>query len=195
MVRVLHAVDAAFARGGDSLVPPFSIELRPGERGALRMPTERAAAIGARMAAGIVKATGGTLFIGDFDPRIQPVQAKRAVGFVPWAGRFGEGPREPLFAPGPREVVDLHAALYEVPRDAARRSASAVLAAFDDAGDEALALALALIRPVALLVLDRPSAGLRARLAAVVPPGTAILETARASPVPTAAPPLAGLAR
>jgi hypothetical protein len=183
MVRVLHAVDAAFARGGDALVPPFSLELSPGERGGLRMPTERAAAIGARMAAGIVKATGGTLFIGDFDPRLQPVQAKRAVGFVPWGGRFGDGPREPLFTPSLREVVDLHAALYEVPRGAARERAFAVLESFDDVGDEALALALALIRPVALLVLDRPSAGLRARLDAVVPPGTAILETVHAVPI------------
>src|SRR5580698_3134304 len=122
MVRVLHAVDAAFARGGDPLVPPFSIELSPGERAGLLMPTDRAAAIGARMAAGIVKATGGTLFIGDFDPRLQPVQAKRAVGDVPWAGRCGEGPREPLFTPSLGEVVDLHAALYEVPRDVARRA-------------------------------------------------------------------------
>ncbi len=195
MVRVLHAVDAAFARGDDLLVRPFSIELSRGERASLSLPTDRAATIAARMVAGIVKATAGTLFIGDFDPRLQPVQAKRAIGFVPSAGRFGDGSREPLFAPSLRETVDLHAALYEVPRADARRAAFAVLDSFDDAGDEALALALALIRPVALLVLDRPSPGLLGRLDAVVPSETAILTTARAPSRPPAPPLLAGLTR
>jgi len=35
------------------------------------------------MACGIIKPSWGAVFIGAFDPRIQPVQAKQLVGYVP----------------------------------------------------------------------------------------------------------------
>ncbi len=179
MVRALRAVDAGFQRRHEVLVPPFSIELAAGDRATLAMTTGPAASIAARMAAGIVKATTGTLFIGDFDPRIQPVQAKRTIGFVPRSGRFGgDAPRAPLSAACVREIVDLHAALYEVEQAAARRAAFGVLSAFSAVDDATLALALALIRPIALLVLDRPEPALAARLEDVVPQHTAVVSTA-----------------
>ena len=75
--------DATFRRGSAVLVPPFSVELAEGERVARPFPTGRRAAIVALMAAGIAKATSGRVFVGEFDPRIQPVQVRRLVGYVP----------------------------------------------------------------------------------------------------------------
>jgi hypothetical protein len=168
------------------LVPPFSIELATGERTRLGMPTARAASIAARMVAGIVKPTSGSLFVADFDPRIQPVQVKRMVGFVPRDGVFGDDPREPLLAPSTREMVDLHAALYEVDPNEARRAAESVLGSFESVDDVALAFSLALIRPIALLVLDQPPASLLARLSEFVGERTAVLTT-EGAPATTAA--------
>jgi hypothetical protein len=202
-VHALRAVDARFERDGDAIVPPFSLELLAGERASLRLPDARAASVAARMAAGVVKATCGTLFIGDFDPRIQPVQAKRLVGFVPRGGAFGGSGRLPWISragPGAAardrcEVVDFHAALYEVDREDARRRVRAVLSLIDEDDGAGFALALALIRPIALLVVDEPSARFERYVADVVAPDTAVLTTTGASTVASFATSLAGAAR
>jgi ABC-type Na+ transport system ATPase subunit NatA len=186
MLRVLRAVDAAFEPPRTAGVAPFSVALEAGERGGLTLPSAAAASIAARLAAGMVKITGGTLFIGDYDPRIQPVQAKRMVGFVPRDGRFGDAPREPILVPDLRAVVDFHAALYEVERDVARRAAAAVLDAFGGQSDLAVACALALIRPVALLVLDQVPAAAEEIVAGLAGERTAILTTRWAAVQPTA---------
>jgi ABC-type multidrug transport system ATPase subunit len=191
-VHALRAVGARFERDGDEVVPPFSLELLAGERTQLRMPNARAASVSARMAAGVVKATCGTLFIGDFDPRIQPVQAKRLVGFVPRGGKFGGSGRLPWISrssPGAGaardrcEIVDFHAALYEVEREVARRRVRAVISTIGAHDDAGFALALALIRPIVLLVLDEPSERLERYIAEVVAPHTAVLTTIDASTV------------
>jgi ABC-type multidrug transport system ATPase subunit len=199
-VHALRAVAARFERDGHEVVPPFSLELLAGERVQLRMPNARAASVAARMAGGVVKATRGTLFIGDFDPRIQPVQAKRLVGFVPRGGGFGGSRRLPWISRSPHniadgrercEVVDFHAALYEVEREVARRRVRAVLSAVGVRDDAGFALALALIRPVVLLVLDEPSASLEQYVAEVVAPHTAVLTTIDGSAAKALGTPLA----
>ena len=196
MLRVLRAVDAAFALPGAAPVSPFSIELEPGERGSLFLPSRASASIAARMAAGIVKPTSGTLFIADFDPKLQPVQAKRVVGFVPVGGAFGDVPREPLLAGDRSEVIDFHAALYEVDPATARRRAHAVLSLFETATDEALALALALMRPIALLVLDQPSTFLAGMAPSLSGGRIAVLTTSTAPLAqPEPQPSMAGTAR
>lgn len=201
-VPALRAVEVRFERDGHEVVPPFSLELLAGERAQLPMPNMRAASVAARMAAGVVKATCGTLFIGDFDPRIQPVQAKRLVGFVPRGGTFGGSARLPWIS-RPRfgaaaardrcEIVDFHAALYEVEREVARRRVRAVIATIGALDDAGFALALALIRPIVLLVLDEPS--LERYVAEVVAPHTAVLTTIDASTVTPPATSLAGATR
>jgi ABC-type Na+ transport system ATPase subunit NatA len=146
---VLRVADAAFERDGVQLVPPFSVELATGERAMLGFADARAAKIAARMTAGIVKPTSGTVLIGDFDPRVQPVQAKRLTGFVPALG----DPAMPRCRDG---GLGVHAALFEVPLEAARTRVRHVLDALEADDELAFAVALALMRPVELLVFDRP---------------------------------------
>jgi hypothetical protein len=185
---LLRAVGAGFRRGDDLIVPPFTIEARSTDRATIAFSDARSAKVAARMAAGIVRATCGTLLIGDYDPRIQPVHAKRLTGYVPYNGDFGWHPRslggrrDALDTP--REAIDLHAALFEIPKVEARRRAYAMLEAIGWSDGVTLAVALALMRPIALLVLDRPAASTLSRLEDVVPRSVALVSTA----VPAAAP-------
>ena len=164
---MLHAVDAAFERDGALLVPPFSLDLAPGERAALGFPDARAAKIAARMLAAIVKPTRGTLLIGDFDPRVQPVQAKRLVGFVPAIG-------EPAAPPCREGAIGVCAALFEVPLEVARSRVGAVLDALAADDEVSFAIALALMRPLQLLVVDRPPPDRIKRLDDVLDAQTAV---------------------
>jgi hypothetical protein len=164
---VLHAVDAAFERDGAVFVPPFSLDLAPGERAALGFADARAAKIAARMLAGIVKPTRGTLLIGDFDPRVQPVQAKRLVGFVPAIG-------EPAAPPRRDGAIGVCAALFEVPIEIARARVGTVLDALAADDEVSFAIALALMRPVQLLVIDRPPLDRIKRLDDVLDARTAV---------------------
>ena len=72
--RVLHAAGATFARDGVTLVPPFWLDVCAGERASLALRDARAAKVAARMVAGIVKTTCGTLLVCDFDPRIHDLR-------------------------------------------------------------------------------------------------------------------------
>ena len=135
-----------------------------GESAILPCADIRAATIAARMAAGIVKPTSGRLLIGEFDPCIQPVQAKRLAGYVPARGDFRSPPHGVARAADRREAVELHAALFEVPIAVAHERVEAMLAAIGWVDAETVAVALALMRPVALLVLERPSAALAERI-------------------------------
>ncbi|MEO6990642.1 MAG: hypothetical protein ABI346_07495 [Candidatus Baltobacteraceae bacterium] len=154
---ILRAADATFAREGATLVAPFSLRVVPGERACLEAPDARVASLRARMLAGIVKVTSGTLSIGEFDPRIQPVQAKRLIGFVSAALAPGDGE-----CPLDRATIEAHADLWDVDRALARAAAADVTVRLGLGGAYARALALTLIRPVALLVLDRPPPELEA---------------------------------
>ncbi|MDQ2872019.1 MAG: hypothetical protein M3R35_02690, partial [Candidatus Eremiobacteraeota bacterium] len=82
MTTLLEMRDAAFERGGETIVAPLTVTLGAGERCARICANHREAACVALMAAGLVKASSGRIFISEFDPRIQPTQAKRLVGFV-----------------------------------------------------------------------------------------------------------------
>jgi ABC-type Na+ transport system ATPase subunit NatA len=131
-------------------VGPVTFDLERGERTALHAASEREAAIVGLLAAGIVKASSGCVFIDDYDPRVQSVACKRIAAFVP---------HEP-FALGEDEFaryIEYRAALWNV--EAKRAWAHAELLRKRLSGmHETLAYPLiaALIGMPKLLVLDRP---------------------------------------
>ena len=172
---VLRAVEATFIRDGRTYVEPFSVELGSGESATLTCRDATSARIAARIAAGIVKTTSGTLLVCEFDPRIQPVQAKRLTGYVPAQGAFGDS--DAASRATRDDITELHAALFEVPNDEAQRRVRATLAALNGEDPECFAVALALMRPISLLVMERPSETLAARVAAMLPAHTALLQT------------------
>jgi ABC-type Na+ transport system ATPase subunit NatA len=167
-MKILRVEDATFARGGVTLVEHFSIGVACGERAVLHQPTSDAAAIAARIVAGIVKPTTGRVYIGDYDARLQPAQAKRLVGFVPAAGFTGS---ERAFA----RSVAFRADVWDIDARMARRRADDVVRALGGSLDGYVwAVALALIPTIALLVLDRPPPALLDAVAELAPPAALV---------------------
>jgi ABC-type Na+ transport system ATPase subunit NatA len=166
-VIVLRAVDASFERD-DLTVAPFAFQLRAGERVDLPQPSARAASTAARMCAAIVKPSAGTIFVGDYETRLQPPEAKRRVGFVDAAGFPGD---DHAF----RCEVAFRADVWGLDRRAAQERARDVLAAL---GNDAYAraIALALVANIAVVVLDQP-AGRFARGVRDLVPAAGIVRT------------------
>ena len=150
---ILEMRAATFCEAKTSL-PPMSIALDAGECADFVCDSGYAASIVARLAAGIMKCTTGTVFIGSFDPKIQPVQAKRLTGFVS---------HEHLRAiSNPSAYFAYRAALWELNRAEAIARGQALLQRFDGLPtDQSVALAGALLHAPQLLVLDRPHQLLR----------------------------------
>lgn len=151
-MALLEMRDAAFARQDVQIVPATTITLDEGERLAYACVTDRCAAVLALMAAGLVKCTSGSVFVGAFDPRIQPVQVKRIAGFVPHEA-------VPHDFPSFTHYIEYRAALWGLPRAQSVVRARALLEKLDGV-HEAFAYPLvgALIGDPRLLVLDRPQA-------------------------------------
>jgi hypothetical protein len=149
---VLRAAGACFARDGEVLAGPFSATLAPGASEVFTARDLREARIVARMAAGIVKPTTGSVSIGDYNPRVQPVQAKRLVAFA-----FGDdtGVTRANFD----RAVILRAALWGADSTTARAHAHRMRAALGEESD-ALALAVALHQALPLVILELPRAAL-----------------------------------
>ncbi|MDQ2857719.1 MAG: hypothetical protein M3R53_03580 [Candidatus Eremiobacteraeota bacterium] len=167
MNPVLRAVDAAFARDGTQFVAPFTLTVASAETCELPQPNARAASIAARMCAAIVKPTGGTIFVGEYETRLQPPQAKRQVGFVDADGFVGD-------AHAFKCDVAFRAEVWDVEYAAARARAERVLEELGEGGAYARAVALALVADVALIVLDRPPAAILLRVRDIAP-GAAIV--------------------
>jgi hypothetical protein len=79
---LLRMRDASFANTA-ARAGPLTLDLEAGRRIALTFSSSQEATIVALMAAGIAKATIGSVLIGDYDPRVQSVHCKRIAGFVP----------------------------------------------------------------------------------------------------------------
>lgn len=162
-MTVLRAIDAAFADPRDGTIGPFGLTLRDGERVALETPSPRAASIAARMFAAIVKPTTGAIYVGDYDTRLQPPQAKRRLGFVDCAGFGGNAHAFACEAAFRAEVwgLDVAGAL-----DRARRFLVAL-----EAPDSSYArgVALALVPDVTFVVLDQPEPAILDVLHTIVP--------------------------
>ncbi|MDP9110982.1 MAG: hypothetical protein M3M96_05065 [Candidatus Eremiobacteraeota bacterium] len=149
-MTLLEMRDATFRRGSAVLAAPFSVDVAPGERVARSFASAREAAIVALMAAGIAKATGGRVFVGEFDPRIQPVQVRRLVGYVPHEA-------VPHEFTSFEQYIEYRAMLWNLPRAGAVATALALRDRLEEV-HEAFAYPLigALIAEPSLLVLDRP---------------------------------------
>jgi ABC-type Na+ transport system ATPase subunit NatA len=160
-VTVLRARGARFARDGRELVAPFSLTLAAGETLSLDLPDATAAAIAARMCAAIVKPTDGTIYVGEYETRLQPPQCKRLVGFVDAAGFEGD---DHAF----KCEVAFRADVWGLDPRGAQARGRAVLATLGD-GAYARGVALALVPDVALVVLDRPTARVVARVRELAP--------------------------
>jgi len=153
--------DAAFRRGSLVLVPPFTVDVAAGERVARSFLAGREAAVVALMAAGIAKATSGRVFIGEFDPRIQPVQVRRLVGYVP----YDAVPHE--FSSF-EQYIEYRAMLWNLPSEETLASARALRERVEGV-HEAFAYPLigALVARPRLLILDRPQAVYAAQIRGV----------------------------
>jgi hypothetical protein len=164
VTSVLRIVDASFVQEGRPLVAPFSLTLGASESAALVQPGEESARIAARIAAAIVKPTQGRVFVGDFDARLQPAQAKRLVGFVPSDG----------FCASPKAFereVGFRADVWDADRAEMQRNADAIYAALQDSVPQSWARAVALARApgVCTIVLENVSAEWTARVAELRP--------------------------
>lgn len=144
--------DASFARAGRTIVPPLTLTLGEGEHLAYACGDASAASTIALMAAGLVKPSSGRVFIAAFDPRIQPVQAKRIVGYVPHEALQHDFPSFTRY-------IEFRAALWGLPRAQSIVRARALLARLEGVHEAfAYPLAGALLAQPRLLVLDRPQA-------------------------------------
>lgn len=171
-MALLDMREAAFARDSQRLAGPVDTLLQEGERVGLTFATELEASLVALMAAGLVKATSGRVFVDEFDPRIQPVQVKRVVGYVPYEAVPNE------FASFER-YVEYRAALWDLPPAETLSRAFDMLALLDGV-HEAFAYPLvgALLARPRLLVLDRPQSAY-ARSICSVSDGAAMFSTHR----------------
>jgi len=149
-MSVLRLRDATFV-GRTLCAGPITVDLCGGKRAALNCASEKEATTVALLAAGIVKASSGTVLIGDYDPHVQSVHCKRIAALVPHQPF-------PLDRNEFARYVAYRAALWNVePR---RAAAHAALLQKRLAGmHEALAYPLigALIGRPQLIVLDRPA--------------------------------------
>lgn len=156
---LLEMRDAGFARGA-SVVDPRTLIVGEGEWSAQACRDADEAAALAMMAAGLVKASTGRVFVGAFDPTIQPVQVKRIVGYVPHEAVPNE-------FDSPARYVEYRCALWGL--DPARAAARArALWAQLEGVHEAFAFPLvgALLAEPRLLVLDRPQPAFAPQIAA-----------------------------
>jgi ABC-type taurine transport system ATPase subunit len=147
---------------GDDLVGPLDVDVRAGEHVAVVCTSPHAAAVLARIAAGIVKATAGNVSIGEFDPRVQPAHCKRIAAFVPHAAM-------PLPEMDFERYIAYRAALWNVDRNRATAHAKLVLERLEGVHEAfAFPLAGALITPATMVVLERPQPAYAAQIVAAV---------------------------
>jgi ABC-type sulfate/molybdate transport systems ATPase subunit len=177
-MALLRMRDASFANA-TVRAGPVTLDLEAGGRVALTFLSSQEATIVALMAAGIAKATTGSVLIGDYDPRVQSVHCKRIAGFVP---------HEPLQLDEgdfPRYIA-YRAALWNVEATAAQADARLLCERLEGM-HEAFAFPLigALIATPRLIVLDRPQPAYAAQILRAVE-GRALLST-HAPPSNTAA--------
>ena len=82
-MHILRMRDAAYVRAGKRSLHRRAWTLRAGRR-MTRLCASRAEAEAlAMMAAALARATAGSVTIGEYDPRVQPVHCKRIAAFVP----------------------------------------------------------------------------------------------------------------
>jgi hypothetical protein len=148
-MALLRMRNAVFSAGGVE-AGPVTLDVGAGEQTALVLRSAREAGIVALLAAGIVKATSGSVLIDEYDPRVQSVHCKRIAAFVPYEPL-------PLSSSDFARYIAYRAALWNVEPIYAQTVASLLLRKLGDV-HEAFAYPLvgALIARPRLVVLDRP---------------------------------------
>ena len=149
---ILRFRDATYVRDGEVIVAPASFDLAPGEHMARTCGSAHEAEAIAMMAAALARATSGSVTIGEFDPRVQPVHCKRIAGFVP------HDPL-PLSQIDAGRYIAYRAALWDIDLATAQTRARQLHQLLDGL-HEAFAYPIvgALLPLPQLLVLDRPQA-------------------------------------
>jgi ABC-type taurine transport system ATPase subunit len=155
---ILRMRDAAYVRNGETIVAPASLDLTPQARMTTTCASAREAEALAMMAAALARATAGSVTIGEYDPRVQPVHCKRIAAFVP------HDPL-PLTQIDAERYIAYRAALWDIDLDVARARAHQLLERLGGM-HEAFAYPIvgALVPAPQLLVVDRPQAALVAQI-------------------------------
>jgi hypothetical protein len=160
---LLRMRDACFM-AADAVAGPITLDLPAGGRAARVFASAREASIVAMLAAGIVKASEGSVLIDEYDPRVQPVHVKRAAAFVP------HDPL-PLDESDFESYIAYRAALWGIDPVRAQAHARLLLERLEGVHEAfAYPLAGALISAPKLLVLDRPAAVYAERILAAAGP-------------------------
>lgn len=160
-MKILRVADASFARDGVDLIAPFSLALDAGDATEVGQPTALAASIAARICAAIVRPTHGTVYVGEYETRLQPPQAKRMVGFVDASGFAGD-------VHALRCEVAFRSDVWNLDKAAAQARATQLLEQIGD-GPYARGIVLALVADVALVVLDQPAKSFVKKVRRLVP--------------------------
>ncbi|HUA09290.1 MAG TPA: hypothetical protein VMA98_08455 [Candidatus Acidoferrales bacterium] len=151
---ILRMRDASYRRRGETIVAPTSLDLAPGTRMTRACGSAREAEGLAMMAAALARASAGSVTIGEYDPRVQPVHCKRIAAFVP------HDPL-PLSHIDAARYVAYRAALWDVGVETARARIASLLARLEGVHEAfAYPIAGALLPSPQLLVVDRPQAAI-----------------------------------
>ncbi|MBL9171906.1 MAG: ABC transporter ATP-binding protein [Verrucomicrobiales bacterium] len=110
--------------GGQTAVDALTLEIPGGQIVGFLGPNGAGKTTTLRMLTGMLEPTEGTATICGFDLRTDPVEVKRRVGFVPDSGAVFESLTG-------LEYLEMVAALYAIPADAARTRIRQFLAFFD----------------------------------------------------------------
>lgn len=142
--------EATYVRKGETIVSRTSLDVFADAQLAVERSNPREAKMLALLAAGIARPTQGSVLIGEYDPRVQPVHCKRIAAYVP---------HDPMpVAPSTfARFIDYRAALWNIDAERAHAHASRILERLSGLHEAfAYPIVAALIASPELLVLDRP---------------------------------------
>lgn len=147
---VLRMRNVTYVRKGETIVSDTSLDVFADTQVAVERSNPRAAKMLALLAAGIARPTQGSVLIGEYDPRVQPVHCKRIAAYVP---------HDPMqVAPTTfARFIDYRAALWNIDVDRAHAHAARIMERLSGLHEAfAYPIVAALIASPELLVLDRP---------------------------------------
>jgi ABC-2 type transport system ATP-binding protein len=110
--------------GAQTAVDAVSFEIPPGEIVGFLGPNGAGKTTTLKMLTGMIAPTGGTASVCGFNLQRDPIEAKRRVGFVPESGAVFESLTG-------LEYLEMVAALYGIPRAAARNRIEQFISFFD----------------------------------------------------------------
>ena len=149
-MHALRLLEASYVRAGETIVAPLTLRVEPGEHAEHSCGTAAQAHALAMMSAALLRPSSGSILIGQYDPRVQPVHCKRVTGYIP------HDPL-PLSHIDADRFIAYRAALWDIDLQRARAHARLLLERLG-AVHEAFAypIVAALLPSPELLVIDRP---------------------------------------